>query len=96
LLAVLFVYGSRGVPSVRVAPVLLHCTGEYGNPDACKPSAYSQLFKKACPRAFSYAYDGADSIFTCGGGSNTCTYTITFYPAPARPGIHYIRPPLGF
>jgi hypothetical protein len=58
------------------------CTGEYGNPDTCKPSAYSEVFKKACPRAVSYAYDGAGFIFTCGGG-DTGTYTITFCPASA-------------
>ncbi|CAD6273255.1 unnamed protein product [Miscanthus lutarioriparius] len=58
------------------------CTGEYGNPDKCKPSSYSQFFKKACPRSYSYAYDGADSIFTCGsGGGGTCAYTIVFCPS---------------
>jgi hypothetical protein len=50
------------------------CTGKYGNPDTCKPSAYSELFKKACPLAVSYAHDGP------GGVSNTCTYTISFCP----------------
>jgi hypothetical protein len=38
------------VPSVRVAPVLLHCTGEYGNPDACKPSAYSHARGRSATR----------------------------------------------
>jgi hypothetical protein len=80
------------------------CTGEYGNLDTCMPSAYSQLFKKACPRAFSYAYDGADSIYTCGAGadsiftcgagageSNTLTYTITFCPSTNRQGLQFRR-----
>ncbi|KAK6939333.1 Thaumatin family [Dillenia turbinata] len=41
------------------------CSGEYGGPDTCKPTSYSQLFKSACPRAYSYAYDDKTSTFTC-------------------------------
>ncbi|KAG8048206.1 hypothetical protein GUJ93_ZPchr0008g13943 [Zizania palustris] len=41
------------------------CNGAYGNPDACHPSPYSQLFKSACPKSYSYAYDDATSTFTC-------------------------------
>uniref|UniRef100_A0A0A9FA19 Thaumatin-like protein 1 n=1 Tax=Arundo donax TaxID=35708 RepID=A0A0A9FA19_ARUDO len=55
------------------------CNGEYRNPNTCKPSAYSQFFKNACPRAYSYAYDDATSTFTCAGGATT--YTITFCPS---------------
>ncbi|KAL6640274.1 hypothetical protein ACP70R_022123 [Stipagrostis hirtigluma subsp. patula] len=55
------------------------CNGEYGNPNTCKPSAYSQFFKNACPRAYSYAYDDATSTFTCAGGDTT--YVITFCPS---------------
>ncbi|CAL4916095.1 unnamed protein product [Urochloa decumbens] len=54
------------------------CSGEYGNPSTCKPSAYSQFFKAACPRAYSYAYDDATSTFTCAAGSTD--YTVTFCP----------------
>ncbi|KAK3154032.1 hypothetical protein QOZ80_2BG0184960 [Eleusine coracana subsp. coracana] len=54
------------------------CSGEYGNPNTCKPSAYSQFFKNACPRAYSYAYDDATSTFTCAGGDTS--YAITFCP----------------
>ncbi|KAL2907127.1 Thaumatin-like protein 1 [Bienertia sinuspersici] len=53
------------------------CSGEFGTPDKCKPSQYSELFKSACPRAYSYAYDDASSTFTCSGGD----YTITFCPS---------------
>ncbi|KAH9623406.1 hypothetical protein KSS87_002918 [Heliosperma pusillum] len=53
------------------------CSGDYGSPATCKPSAYSQLFKNACPRAYSYAYDDASSTFTCSGAD----YTITFCPS---------------
>ncbi|XP_074294510.1 thaumatin-like protein 1 [Silene latifolia] len=53
------------------------CSGEYSSPATCKPSAYSQLFKNACPRAYSYAYDDASSTFTCSGAD----YTITFCPS---------------
>ncbi|KAK3157886.1 hypothetical protein QOZ80_2AG0129760 [Eleusine coracana subsp. coracana] len=55
------------------------CSGEFGNPNTCKPSAYSQFFKNACPRAYSYAYDDATSTFTCAGGETS--YAITFCPS---------------
>jgi hypothetical protein len=58
------------------------CSGDYGNPNTCKPTAYSQFFKNACPRAYSYAYDDATSTFTCGGGGTD--YTITFCPNTSR------------
>jgi hypothetical protein len=35
------------------------CNGAYGNPNTCHPSQYSQLFKSACPKSYSYAYDDA-------------------------------------
>lgn len=52
------------------------CTGDYGSPQNCKPTSYSKLFKQACPRAYSYAYDDPTSIVTCVGGS----YLVTFCP----------------
>ncbi|RZC61282.1 hypothetical protein C5167_023035 [Papaver somniferum] len=52
------------------------CTGEFGNPSTCKPTAYSKVFKNACPRAYSYAYDDPTSIATCKGGN----YLVTFCP----------------
>lgn len=54
------------------------CSGAYGTPDTCKPSSYSQIFKSACPRAYSYAYDDKTSTFTCASAD----YTITFCPTP--------------
>ncbi|KAG0453361.1 hypothetical protein HPP92_026025 [Vanilla planifolia] len=54
------------------------CSGEYGNPNTCKPSPFSQFFKNACPRAYSYAYDDATSTFTCPSGGG---YVITFCPS---------------
>uniref|UniRef100_A0A7C9DX05 Uncharacterized protein n=1 Tax=Opuntia streptacantha TaxID=393608 RepID=A0A7C9DX05_OPUST len=53
------------------------CSGAYGSPSACKPTIYSQMFKSACPRSYSYAYDDASSTFTCSGAD----YTITFCPS---------------
>ncbi|CAL5063142.1 unnamed protein product [Urochloa decumbens] len=53
------------------------CSGQFGNPDTCRPSVYSQVFKAACPRSYSYAYDDATSTFTCAGGTD---YSITFCP----------------
>ncbi|KAL0396141.1 UNVERIFIED_CONTAM: Thaumatin-like protein 1 [Sesamum calycinum] len=53
------------------------CKGEYGSPSTCKPSMYSQLFKNACPKSYSYAYDDATSTFTC----TAADYVITFCPS---------------
>ncbi|CAA6664311.1 unnamed protein product [Spirodela intermedia] len=52
------------------------CTGSFGGPQQCKPTAYSRLFKEACPRAYSYAYDDPTSIITCSAAS----YVLTFCP----------------
>ncbi|GAB4854413.1 hypothetical protein Ancab_022999 [Ancistrocladus abbreviatus] len=56
------------------------CTGSYSSLDTCKPSSYSQVFKKACPRAYTYARDYMTSTFFCGGATH---YTITFCPSPS-------------
>ncbi|TMX01975.1 hypothetical protein EJD97_022899 [Solanum chilense] len=53
------------------------CSGAYNTPSTCKPSMYSQMFKSACPRSYSYAYDDPTSTFTCSGAD----YTITFCPS---------------
>ncbi|KAK1372996.1 thaumatin-like protein 1 [Heracleum sosnowskyi] len=50
------------------------CSGAHNTPETCKPSAYAAIFKMACPRAYSYAYDDLTSTFTCTGAD----YTITF------------------
>ncbi|XP_002510549.2 thaumatin-like protein 1 [Ricinus communis] len=55
------------------------CSGAYATPDTCKPSIYSQMFKAACPRSYSYAYDDPTSTFTCTGAD----YVITFCPSLA-------------
>lgn len=55
------------------------CAGAYNTPNTCKPSSYSMVFKKACPSAYSFAYDDKTSTFTCAGASN---YLITFCPSP--------------
>ncbi|KAF6156837.1 hypothetical protein GIB67_002754 [Kingdonia uniflora] len=52
------------------------CSGEYANPNTCKPTFYSTIFKRACPRAYSYAFDDGTSIFTC----KAHDYIITFCP----------------
>ncbi|WOL05935.1 thaumatin-like protein 1b isoform X2 [Canna indica] len=56
------------------------CSGAYASPATCRPTAYSQLFKTACPKSYSYAYDDPTSTFTCSGGAD---YTITFCPDSA-------------
>ncbi|MBI4512420.1 MAG: thaumatin family protein [Deltaproteobacteria bacterium] len=52
------------------------CRGAYGSPETCPPTTYSQVFKAACPTAYSYAYDDKTSTFTCKGTE----YEITFCP----------------
>ncbi|CAL5205943.1 unnamed protein product [Lathyrus oleraceus] len=52
------------------------CTGEHSTPETCSPTRYSEIFKKACPTAYSYAYDDASSTCTCSGSR----YLITFCP----------------
>ncbi|GLJ38806.1 hypothetical protein SUGI_0791030 [Cryptomeria japonica] len=52
------------------------CTGSYGNPQTCRPTSYSRVFKNACPRAYSYAYDDPNSLATCAAAD----YLITFCP----------------
>lgn len=54
------------------------CKGEYASPAACKPTVYSQVFKSACPKSYSYAFDDATSTFTC----TAADYIITFCPSP--------------
>ncbi|GFP93342.1 pathogenesis-related protein 5 [Phtheirospermum japonicum] len=53
------------------------CKGEHGSPSTCRPSVYSQIFKSACPKSYSYAYDDATSTFTC----TAADYVITFCPS---------------
>lgn len=52
--------------------------------DDCKRDSFSLgslIFKKACPRAYSYALDDATSTFTCSGIQTS--YIITFCPSPS-------------
>ncbi|XP_051206789.1 thaumatin-like protein 1 [Lolium perenne] len=68
------------------------CNGAYATPDTCHPSQYSQLFKSACPKSYSYAYDDGTSTFTC----NHTDYTITFCPQSnpnSGKGKHALRRP---
>uniref|UniRef100_A0ACD5ZGU4 Uncharacterized protein n=1 Tax=Avena sativa TaxID=4498 RepID=A0ACD5ZGU4_AVESA len=58
------------------------CSGAFASPATCGPSAYSRVFKMACPRSYSYAFDDPTSTFTCAGGPD---YTVTFCPAGAPP-----------
>ncbi|GFQ04232.1 pathogenesis-related protein 5, partial [Phtheirospermum japonicum] len=52
------------------------CTGDFATPNTCTPTRYSELFKNACPTAYSYAYDDLTSTCTCAGSD----YLITFCP----------------
>nr|DAD40635.1 TPA_asm: hypothetical protein HUJ06_014958 [Nelumbo nucifera] len=52
------------------------CTGGHSTPQTCSPTSYSEMFKRACPTAYSYAYDDASSTCTCTGSD----YLITFCP----------------
>ncbi|KAL1366759.1 hypothetical protein HN51_020834 [Arachis hypogaea] len=52
------------------------CTGDHSTPQSCSPTQYSEMFKNACPSAYSYAYDDASSTCTCSGSE----YLVTFCP----------------
>jgi len=57
------------------------CRGQWGcGPSCCNnrhwPRNYPQVFKQACPLAYSYAYDDELSTFTCRG--NPTHYDIVF------------------
>ncbi|KAF5810239.1 putative Thaumatin family [Helianthus annuus] len=66
------------------------CSGPYNTPTTCKPSVYSQMFKAACPRSYSYAYDDPTSTFTCAGAD----YTVTFCPSlPSQKSSRDMSPP---
>ncbi|XP_040995840.1 thaumatin-like protein 1b [Juglans microcarpa x Juglans regia] len=53
------------------------CTRNFNTPVSCPPTNYSRIFKDQCPQAYSYAYNDANSTFTCSGAPN---YVITFCP----------------
>ncbi|KAL0331025.1 UNVERIFIED_CONTAM: G-type lectin S-receptor-like serine/threonine-protein kinase [Sesamum angustifolium] len=73
--------GGEGVACKSACQAFLEdqycCRGANNSPDTCKPTQYSQVFKSACPQAFSYAYDDANTTFSCTGAAD---YTITFCP----------------
>ncbi|XP_074275660.1 thaumatin-like protein 1b [Silene latifolia] len=54
------------------------CSEGFNTPDTCHPSVYSTLFKQACPRSYTYAYDDKTSTFTCASAD----YIIVFCPPP--------------
>lgn len=65
------------------------CSGAFNTPATCRPSVYSEMFKAACPRSYSYAYDDATSTFTCTGAD----YTVTFCPSsPSQKSTSYSTP----
>ncbi|XP_048327877.2 pathogenesis-related thaumatin-like protein 3.5 [Ziziphus jujuba] len=53
------------------------CRNEYGSPQKCKPSAYSKMFKDACPSYYSYAFDSPPPLVSCAAKE----YVITFCPS---------------
>ncbi|KAL8466600.1 hypothetical protein ACS0TY_035595 [Phlomoides rotata] len=53
------------------------CTGDHATSATCGPTPYSEMFKNACPTAYSYAYDDLSSTCTCSGSD----YVITFCPS---------------
>ncbi|XP_015969829.1 thaumatin-like protein 1 isoform X1 [Arachis duranensis] len=65
------------------------CSGTYASPATCKPSVYSTMFKSACPKSYSYAYDDLTSTFTCTGAD----YTITFCPSTTSQKSARVSPP---
>uniref|UniRef100_A0A1D1XFL7 Thaumatin-like protein n=1 Tax=Anthurium amnicola TaxID=1678845 RepID=A0A1D1XFL7_9ARAE len=52
------------------------CRNAYGSEGTCKPTAYSTMFKDACPHYFSYAFDTPSPLVRC----SSHLYIITFCP----------------
>ncbi|KAJ6935122.1 hypothetical protein NC652_010200 [Populus alba x Populus x berolinensis] len=50
------------------------CTGEYETPSTCKPTFYSQNFKKKCPSTYTYPLDDETGTFSCASSD----YQIVF------------------
>ncbi|XP_053389056.1 uncharacterized protein LOC128552079 [Mercenaria mercenaria] len=78
------VYGTGGTVACKSACLKWNsanycCTGAHNKPSTCPPSYFSKIFKRACPYAYSYAYDDQSSTFTCDGwGAGQTAYDITF------------------
>ncbi|KAL1557167.1 pathogenesis-related thaumatin-like protein 3.5 [Salvia divinorum] len=53
------------------------CTGAHATSATCGPTSYSDIFKSACPTAYSYAYDDLSSTCTC----TASDYLIMFCPS---------------
>lgn len=41
------------------------CTNQHNSPQTCRPTRYSQLFKHACPNAYTYAHDNPALVHNC-------------------------------
>ncbi|XP_010439880.1 PREDICTED: LEAF RUST 10 DISEASE-RESISTANCE LOCUS RECEPTOR-LIKE PROTEIN KINASE-like 2.4 [Camelina sativa] len=54
------------------------CTRYFNSKQTCKPTQYVENFGRACPFAYSYAFNDNNSTFTC---SNSTDYVITFCPS---------------
>ncbi|KAL8039596.1 hypothetical protein ABFX02_10G046300 [Erythranthe guttata] len=53
------------------------CYGDFGNPQTCQPTKYSEIFNKRCPQAYSFSGDDENKTFRCPTGPN---YLITYCP----------------
>ncbi|XP_010412987.2 PREDICTED: LEAF RUST 10 DISEASE-RESISTANCE LOCUS RECEPTOR-LIKE PROTEIN KINASE-like 2.4 isoform X1 [Camelina sativa] len=54
------------------------CTRYFNSKQTCKPTQYVENFDRACPFAYSYAFNDNNSTFTC---TNSTDYVITFCPS---------------
>ncbi|KAG0642150.1 thaumatin family-domain-containing protein [Tuber brumale] len=60
------------------------CSGEYDNPEKCKPGLYSKRMKDVCPDAYSFAYDDVLSTFTLPSGPG---FEVVFCPDGKSSGV---------
>ncbi|KAJ8899716.1 hypothetical protein K2173_019415 [Erythroxylum novogranatense] len=61
------------------------CTGEYANPNTCKPTVFANLFKAICPKAYSYAFDDSSSLNKC--RASRCNHIIRIRVRPGQISI---------
>ncbi|KAL3596177.1 hypothetical protein D5086_007814 [Populus alba] len=60
------------------------CTGEYETPSTCKPTFYSQNFKKKCPSTYTYPLDDETGTFSCASSDYQIVFCAVIFILRAR------------
>ncbi|KAL3596178.1 hypothetical protein D5086_007815 [Populus alba] len=60
------------------------CTGDYATPSTCKPTSYSQNFKRKCPGAYTYPLDDETGTFSCESSDYQIVFCAVIFILRAR------------